>query len=103
MKHYDSPVQQILDEDNNDPVVLKDDKGRSVRFEQVAVISIEEGDFVILHPLDPLEGVGEDEALVFQMYVGENGEAMDYVDDDETIDAVFEEYDRLYDGHPPAV
>ena len=48
--------------------------------------------------MDPLEGVGEDEALVFQMYVGENGEAMDYVDDDETIDAVFEEYDRLYDG-----
>ena len=25
MKHYDSPVQQILDEDNDDPVVLKDD------------------------------------------------------------------------------
>ena len=98
MKHYDSPVQQILDDDNDDPVILKDDKGNDVRFEQVAVISIEEGDFVILHPMDGLEGVGEDEALVFQLFVGENGEAMEYVDDDETIDAVFDEYDRLFDG-----
>ncbi len=98
MKHYDSPVQQILDDDNDDPVILKDDKGNDVRFEQVAVISIDEGDFAILHPLDGLEGVGEDEALVFQMYVTDEGEAMDYVDDDGLIDAVFAEYDRLFDG-----
>ncbi|MBO6083981.1 MAG: DUF1292 domain-containing protein, partial [Candidatus Methanomethylophilaceae archaeon] len=74
----------------------KDDKGRGVRFEQVALISIDEGDFAILHPLDELEGVGEDEALVFQLYMTDAGPDMDYVDDDGLIDLVFEEYDRLF-------
>ncbi len=96
MKQYGSPAEQILDESNHDPVVLKDDKGRGVRFEQVALISVDEGDFAILHPLDELEGVGEDEALVFQLYMTDAGPDMDYVDDDGLIDLVFEEYDRLF-------
>ena len=47
---------------------------------------------MILKPVNPMEGVGEDEALVFAIVV-EDGEEMLVVEDrDEIIDEVFRQY-----------
>ena len=44
------------------------EKGEKISFEQIAVIPLEERIFAILKPIEKTEGVGEDEALVFEVY-----------------------------------
>lgn len=46
-------------------------KGRNIAFEQIAVIPYDEKVYCILKPIDEIENVGEDEAVVF--YVDESG------------------------------
>ena len=41
--------------------------------------------------------MGEDEALVFEVIEAEEGNKFEIVMDDDIIDAVFEEYNRLLD------
>ena len=49
--------------------------------------------------MELLPGMGEDEALVFHVSRDEKGEdKFDVVLDDEIIDAVFDEYNRLLDN-----
>ena len=55
----------ILDENNTDELVLQNEEGRQIRFEQVAVIPYNEKIYVILKPIDKLEGVEDDQAIVF--------------------------------------
>ena len=43
-----------------------------------------------MHPTSPIEGVNEDEALVF--LIDEEGDQLVYVEDDRVIDGVYEEY-----------
>ena len=103
-KHGDlvrvSIVDVLLDADNHDPIVLEDDTGRELTFEQVAVIPYEkDGElrlYCILHPITPIEGIGEDEAVVFVCDCTEDGEDIIRVEEDEaTAVAIFDEYYRL--------
>ena len=50
-------IDVLLDEENKDPIVLVDDKGRKLSFEQVAVIPYNEKLYCVLKPLDKIEGV----------------------------------------------
>ncbi|MCM1130181.1 MAG: hypothetical protein NC310_01180 [Roseburia sp.] len=60
----------ILDEENVDPIVLKDEKEKTYRFEQIAVIPYNQKIYCILKPIDKMHNVAEDEAIVF--YVDES-------------------------------
>ena len=87
---------KIYDENNSENVVLYNEHGEPVEFEQVAVIPYEDVVYVILHPVTKLEGLGEDEGLVFTIVEDEvEGEIMKLVVDEDIIDAVFDIYDRL--------
>lgn len=87
-----SAIDQIFDPDNCDPIVIYNENNEEVAFEQIAVVPIEGEAYVILKPVNPMEGVGEDEALVFAIVV-EDGEEMLVVEDrDEIIDEVFRQY-----------
>ena len=87
---------KIYDENNNENVVLFNERGEPVEFEQIAVIPHEGVVYVILHPVTKLEGVGENEGLVFTIVEDEvEGEIMKLVFDEDIIDAVFDIYDRL--------
>ena len=44
----------ILDENNTEPIILEDDKGNRLSFEQVAVIPYNEKVYVILKPIDKI-------------------------------------------------
>lgn len=59
----------LLDEDNTDPIVLTNDNGEEFEFEQVAVIPYDDKLYIILRPLDKIEGIKDNEAVVF--YVDE--------------------------------
>ena len=92
----DNIFDKIYDENNSENVVLYNEHGEPVEFEQVAVIPYEDVVYVILHPVTKLEGLGEDEGLVFTIVEDEvEGEIMKLVVDEDIIDAVFDIYDRL--------
>ena len=88
-------IEQILDENNADPIVLYNEYGKEVKFEQIALIPLDEGVYVILQPVEPMPGVAEDEALVFAIRV-EDGEAVLIVEDrTAVIDEVFKVYNEM--------
>ena len=93
-------IEKILDENNEDNIILFDDDNNPVEFEQVAVIPMDDSVYVILVPVTPMEGVGEDEGVVFVIEEDDEGEALlSLVVEDDVIDAVFNEYDSLLEEY----
>lgn len=92
-------VDILLDEENDDPVVLYDENDKAVRFDQVAIIPFEEKLFAILKPIDEMEGVADDEAIVFRIPEEPEGDAELVVETDEALAMrVFDEYYKLLDN-----
>lgn len=91
-----SVIDMILDEENNENVVLYDDNNKAVEFEQVALIPLDEELYVILKPVDKIEDIADDEALVFQIIEESEDEASIVICTDfDVVDKVFEEYYAL--------
>ena len=89
-------IDKLFDEDNNDVIVLKNEKGEEVAFEQIALIPLAAKTYCILKPVQPLEGMGEDEGLVFSIETTDEGlEYLALVVDEKVIDDVFDVYDEL--------
>lgn len=88
----------LLDEDNEDPITLYDENSKPIKFDQVAVIPMDDRLYTILKPLDEIKGVADDEAIVFAVNENDNGETTLIVETDEpTAMRVFDEYYRLLD------
>ena len=85
----------LCDENNTDPITLYNERGEAIAFEQIALIPWQGGEYVILKPVELMEGMGEDEALVFAIIRGEQETSLEIVVEDAIIDAVFDVYDRL--------
>ncbi len=96
-KEVKSPIDCLFDENNTDDIVLQNEEGKQITFEQIALIPLKEKTYAILKPVDKLEGVGENEALVFSIDESNKGENLTLVTDDKTIDEVFTVYDELVD------
>ena len=87
-------VEIILDENNEENVTLSyGENDEEVEFEQVAVVELDDDVFAILHPLDVIEGIEEEEVLVFK--IDKANKSIELVEDpeiiDEVIDACFDE------------
>ncbi|MDD4111005.1 MAG: hypothetical protein PHS54_05625 [Clostridia bacterium] len=88
----------LLNEDNDDPVTLYDENEKAVKFEQVAVIPENENIYAILKPLDEMEGVSDDEAIVFLVDFDEEGHSLLTIEqNEETAIKVFDKYYTLLD------
>ncbi len=87
----------IYDENNDQNIIMYNEKNEPVEFEQIAYVPIEDKDYVILKPVEPFENMAEDEALVFEMVEDEKGQDLVFVVDDEVVDNVFDIYNKLYD------
>lgn len=94
---YQNPIDALFDEENCDPIILFNEKGEEIAFEQIALIPLKEKTYAILKPIKPIEGLGENEGLVFSIEeIEEIGqEALMLVTDEKIIDDVFEVYDKL--------
>ena len=78
------------------PRIRRDDENNNeTEFSQVAVIPLNEKIYVILKPETEIEGVGEDEALVFIIEEIEDEDTLVLCCDEDAIDKVFEEYYKL--------
>ena len=83
----------LLDENNREPIVLIDDSGRRISFEQVAIIPYNNQLYCVLKPIDRLENVADDEAIVFFVDEDEEGHTILRAEtNEETAIKVFEEY-----------
>ena len=87
-----SPVELLLDENNNENIKLYDEKNECVEFEQIATIPMNERIFVILKPVTAMENVAEDEAIVFEIQEIDEEDCLVVVTEDKIIDKVFDEY-----------
>ncbi len=90
-------LEVLLDEENRDPIVLMDEKGKQLEFEQVAMIVHEvEGEknlFAILKPISKIDGIADNEAIVFRVDETEEGSTALVIEQDEEIAiAVFNDY-----------
>ena len=88
-------LDQLFDPENTDIITLYGSNGDRIDFEQIALVPQGEAVYVILKPVTPMEGVDEDEGLVFAIEDMENDPHLALVTDIEIIDAVFDVYDRL--------
>ena len=84
------------DYDDDEIVSLTSEKGEEIDFIKIADIYYQNNFYAILQPCELLDGMDEDEALVFQV-TNASGDDKKYniVMEDSIVDAVFEEYNRL--------
>ena len=91
-------IDILLDEDNKDPIVLVDGQGKKLSFEQIAVIPYNNKIYCVLKPIDKIENVQDDEAIVFFVDEQEGKESVLMVETDEKVAMdVFDEYYNLLD------
>ena len=100
---YEPPefLKKLLDPENKDPIEFIDENGENLSFEQVAIIPRDGKVYAILKPVDEMEGVKEDEALVFVVDYDEDlmQDYLKLVEDDADIEIVFQMYyDLLRDA-----
>ncbi|MBO5313109.1 MAG: DUF1292 domain-containing protein [Clostridia bacterium] len=88
MSKYERFVDRLFDDNNEDSIFLKDADGREIEFQNLAVVDFEESYYAVLLPLTKLEGVGEDEGLIF--LIDEENDQLTYVDDDRIINGINE-------------
>lgn len=91
-----SPIDALFAPENDELIILFNEKGEEIPFEQIALIPLENQVYAILKPARAISGVGEDEGLVFTIEKNERGEEyLSLVTEEKTIDEVFDVYDGL--------
>jgi len=93
-----SAYEIVMDENCDDNVVLYNTKNEPVEFEQVCYVPIGDRDFCILKPVVALDGMNEDEALVFELKKDEENDFV-LVDEESIIDKVFDIYEDLLEDN----
>ena len=90
-----SVIDILLDEDNDDNIILYDENDELNEFEQVALVPLNGKVYAILKPVNCMENVAEDEAVVFCIEEFEGEYMLIPEEDDEIGEAVFNEYYSL--------
>ena len=85
-----SLIDTLLDPDNESVITLINQNNEIVEFDQIAVIPYENELYAILKPITYIEGVGEDEALVFRLNIEED--SVEIINDFDLCDNVFDIY-----------
>ena len=82
---------ELIDEE--EIITLSDDEGKPVDFYEVACIEYQGEFYALLQPVEPLEGLADDEALIFKVTEeDEDTDVFEPVHDESVLDAVFNEY-----------
>lgn len=85
-------------QNDDDIVTLLSATGEEIDFVEIAGIVYKGHLYAILQPVEFLDGMDDDEALVFEVTRGTDGnDQFSIILDDEIIDVVFAEYGKLLD------
>lgn len=86
--------------DGPDIILLTNERGERVAFEPVATVPYNDGLYMILCPITPMEGAEEGDAFVFAVSQvdgdrpEDSGSYLTMETDDAVIDAVFDLYEK---------
>ncbi|WP_010251637.1 DUF1292 domain-containing protein [Acetivibrio cellulolyticus] len=82
-----------MSEERDDIVILVDENGEEVEFEHLDTIELNGNEYVVLLPVDMSEEEKAiDEVVILKIEHGEEEDSFVSVDDDDELDAVFEEF-----------
>lgn len=87
-------LNRILDPDDKDPIAIDTADG-PIDFEQIAYIPYQHCVYVVMHNLSPIDGIGEDECMVFRYVQDGDEENLLLEDDEEVATAVYDIYISL--------
>ncbi|MGN1372960.1 MAG: DUF1292 domain-containing protein [Candidatus Coproplasma sp.] len=91
-------IEKLLDEDNDGQIRLTNEDGTELVFNHVATIPYNQTLYAILAPVSEIEGVNDDEAIVFRVDELEDGESVLVLEEDEEAAmAVFDKYIELWE------
>lgn len=94
----DDPIRRLLDPKDDGPIVLYDESDNKVEFEQIALIPLADKLYAILKPAQKMDGVADDEAIVFSFQEDDEQAPILVVEEnDKIIDEVFDVYNQLLD------
>ena len=92
------PFDEVEEAGDDDIVTLLSADGEEIDFVEIAGIAHKGNFYAILQPVELIEGMDDDEALVFKVSRGKDGEDKFEIElDDSIIEAVFAEYNKLLD------
>lgn len=92
----DDPIRRLLDPKDDAPIVLYDENDNKVEFEQIALIPLSDKLYAILKPAEKMDGVADDEAIVFNFQEDDEQAPILVVEEsDKIIDEVFDVYNKL--------
>lgn len=86
---YESIVEKLFDESNDDIIELEQGDGKVVKFEQIAVVIYNSEYYAILRPLE----LKEDEVVIFKL-IEDDEDSMDLVVDEELSKKILEVYEE---------
>lgn len=91
----DEEKVQLIDDE--EIITLFDDENNPIDFYEVAVVEYEDELYALLQPAEEVEGIAEDEVVIFRIEETEGDEDNFFypVEDDAVAEAVFEEYLRV--------
>ena len=85
----DDAVELLEDE----VITLFDDDGKPVDFHEVAVIDHEDEFYALLQPVELIDGIGEDEAVIFKIkHEDDETDSFEPVKEEAILEAVFNKY-----------
>ena len=84
---YESIVEKLFDENNDDIIELEQEEGKIVKFEQIAVVLFESEYYAILHPME----LKSDEVVIFKL-IEDDEDSLDLVVDEELAKKILEVY-----------
>lgn len=85
--------KELFDEESDDIITLVDMDGKDVDFYHIATIDYKEKWYIFLQPVEPMEGIAEDEVIIYELGIDEDGDDKFIpIEDEELLNEVFEEY-----------
>ncbi|MBR2930943.1 MAG: DUF1292 domain-containing protein [Clostridia bacterium] len=99
-KKNEAKIPQFMYDDGEDTITLTAADGDEVEFNSIAGIDLGGGRYyAILQPVELLDGMDDDEALVFRVTVARDGsDNFEIETNDRIVDAVFAKYNELLDA-----
>lgn len=81
----------------NDIVELTDDNGKPLKFYHIGTIEFKKAYYAAFQPAEEIEGLGEDEIVIFEVTGTEDGEESELlpIEDQDLLDEVYEEFCKV--------
>ena len=98
-KKFGQEPEELDLEEEGDIVELIDEEGKSVNFRHVATIDYQNEWYVFFSPTEELDGLSEDEVVIFKLAEDEDGSDLFLpIEDEALLEAVYNEYVTIMDG-----